>query len=191
MFAYCLNNPARYCDTEGESATIAGAIVGGIFGAINGLMSGGSLSEILACAAIGAITGAAAGFVADVSVATCGVGTAILYSAIAGGTMGSINSASTQFILNDGNIDPAKVIYDGVLGAMAGGMSTAMVDIVKPVAVGLREGINHVNALVSTECIMLSAGKVTSNFMFDVGCSSVTGFGSWMFGIVCDYYNLN
>lgn len=189
MYTYCLNNPIAYSDHTGESATIAGAICGAFFGALNAVISGGDFEEIVQCTLVGMATGAAAGFVADLSIATCGVGTAILYSAVAGGIMSATNSAASQYVLNDGQIDPAKVAYDGIIGAAAGGASTAMGDLVKPVAKGLVNGINHVNTLISTEIIMTTSGTITTSYLFDIGCSAVTGFGAWLFGSACDYYN--
>lgn len=189
MFAYCLNNPVTYCDTEGESATIAGAVIGGIFGAINGIMSGGSIEEILACAATGAITGAIAGFAADISVASFGVGGAIIASAIAGGLCSSANSAISQSILNDGTVDPWKVASDGIFGAVAGGLCTSMSPLSSFQSLGLREGIAYAKAMVAAEEIMLtSQAYIGSALLFDIGATAVTSFGGWISGLAYDYY---
>lgn len=189
MFAYCLNNPVTYCDTEGESATIAGAVIGGIFGAINGIMSGGSIEEILACAATGAITGAIAGFAADISVASFGVGGAIIASAVAGGLCSSANSAISQSILNDGTVDPWKVASDGIFGAVAGGLCTSMSPLSSFQSLGLREGIAYAKAVVAAEEIMLaSQAYIGSALLFDIGATAVTSFGGWVSGLAYDYY---
>ena len=189
MCTYCLNNPVKFCDEKGASATVAGAILGGLFGLINGIVSGGSLEEVLSCAAVGAATGAAAGFVADVAVATLGVGAAIMVSAAAGGIASAVNSAASQSILNDGHVDPVKVIYDGAIGAVMGGLCTAAGSIGQPVAKGMKEGIRFVESLISTEITMASSLSFSSSLLFDIGTSAVTVFGGWLFGIVCDGYN--
>lgn len=189
MFAYCNNNPVQYKDDSGESATIAGAILGGIFGAINGIMSGGSFTEVLACAAVGAVTGAIAGFVADVSVASCGVGGAILASALAGGICSAANSCASQSILNDGKIDYGRVAYDTFVGAVVGGTCTAMSSLSSYLSLPLKEAIKHVNAVIATEEIMLTANfYIGSNLAFDLGATAVTSFGGWLAGITYDYY---
>ena len=121
--------------------------------------------------------------------ATMGVGAAVMLSAAAGGIMSAANSAASQSILNDGEVDGGKVIYDGVIGAIAGGTSTAMGDLVKPIARGFQEGIKYTRSLISAEMTMLSAGKITTSILFDTGCSAVTGFGAWSFGLACDHYN--
>lgn len=189
MFAYCVNNPVTYCDAEGESATIAGAVIGGIFGAINGIMSGGSIGDILACAASGAITGAIAGFVADVSIASFGVGGAIIASAIAGGICSGANSAVSQSILNDGNIDGGKVVSDMVIGAFAGGLCTSMSSLSSFQSLGLREGIAYAKAMIAAEEIMLtSQAYIGATLLFDLGATAVTSFGGWVSGLAYDYY---
>ena len=193
MFAYCLNNPVRYSDPTGESATIAGAIIGGLFGAINGLISGDSWTDVLACAAVGAATGALAGFAADVSIATFGVGGAIIASAIAGAICSGANSVASYSILHDGDMsdfDPDKLIFDIAIGALAGGTCTAMSSLSAFQSLGIKAGIKFAKAAVATEEIMfMSQAYIGSALWFDIGATAVTTFGAWTAGVAYDYYH--
>lgn len=193
MFAYCLNNPVRYSDPTGESATIAGAIIGGLFGAINGLISGDSWTDVLACAAVGAATGALAGFAADISIASFGVGGAILASAVAGGICSGANSVATQCIVNDGkieNVDWYKVGFDTIIGAAAGGTCTAMSSLGAFQSLGIKAGIRFAKATVAAEEFMfMLQAYIGSALWFDIGATAVTTFGAWTAGVVYDYYH--
>ena len=187
MFAYCLNNPILLDDHAGTSSTIAGAIIGGLFGIISGVMGGGTPEEILGCAVSGFVTGAVAGFVADVSVATFGVGGVIIGSAIGGGAASMANSAMSQQILNDGEIDYAKVVSDGVFGAMAGSLCTAVGDIGRPVAQSIADGVKHVGAMLCAEETLIVAGTfLKTNLVFDACATAITAFGSWFAGLIYD-----
>ena len=191
MFAYCNNNPILHIDQEGTSSTIAGAIVGGLFGLINGIMGGGSAADIIACAVTGAAAGALAGFIADVSIASFGVGGAILASAFGGGISGITNSVISQSILKDGDIDWAKAASDGVFGAVMGGLCTS----VNPLRVfggkGIIEGAKAATALVLAEETMIitqSLGCTATALAFDTGATLITGFGGFVGGLAYDYY---
>jgi len=65
MFAYCLNNPILYTDSNGESALlvafIASTVIAGVANAISTARSGGSIEECLVASLIGAGS-AAVGF---------------------------------------------------------------------------------------------------------------------------------
>ena len=193
MYAYCLNNPVRYSDPTGESATIAGAIIGGLFGAINGLINGDSWTDVLACAAVGAATGALAGFAADVSIASFGIGGAILASAAAGGFFSGVNSVASYSILNDGDmsgLDPGKLIFDIAIGALAGGTCTAMSSLGAFQSLGIKAGIRFAKATVAAEEFMfMSQAYIGSALWFDIGATAVTTFGAWTAGVVYDYYH--
>lgn len=195
MFSYCLNNPVFCMDEQGDSATIAGAILGGLWGLVTALTNDESdkentLTDVLACVAVGAATGAAAGFVADLSVATCGVGTAaFLWSAGAGAIAGGTNSYATQMIL-DNDYDLSKVLYDGAIGALTAGTCTAMNELSKPVVSTLRAAIPYIKATISTELLMFtSQGYIGSTLAFDIGATAVTSFGAWCGGVIYDYYH--
>ena len=69
-----------------------------------------------------------------------------------------------------------------------GGLCTAVGNIGTPATSGLREGVKYVNAQIATETTMLTAGKMTTQFLFDVGASAVTGFSAWAYGSPWDYY---
>ena len=190
MFAYCLNNPINHIDNTGDSATIAGAIIGGIFGFIGGVMGGGTAEEILQCTLTGAITGAAAGFVADVSVATFGVGTAIMVTATANAVSSMVNSYVTQSVLNDGDVDEGKVIYDGIVGAATGALGTAATHTGTTVAGTIDDGIRYVDALVGSEITVASSNLFlgVKPQALDSAYTSITSFGSWFGGVLYDGY---
>ena len=186
MFAYCMNNPVKYEDSDGKSATVAGAIIGGLFGFIGALVSeatddneGIRMDKVAACTLSGAIAGAAAGFVADVAIATCGVGAAILISAGAGAITSMANSAFTQHTLK-GEVDAGKVISDGILGAVTTGICTGTASNITPLVSGIKEGIKYTCTQVSKEIMTFYVlGQVESALAMDIGFTAVTGFGAW------------
>lgn len=194
MFAYALNNPILFADQQGDSATVAGLIIGFIGGGIGALThmakngEEANWNKVLECATLGAMSGAAAGLVADLSVTTCGAATAVIASAAAGGAFSFLNSAESQRILKDGDVDWVEAAYNGFIGAAMGGLCTAIGDIGKPVASSLKEGFKHVSTQVAVETTALSVGKTTAKFWFDVGGTAVTSFGSYTFGLAYDRY---
>ena len=196
MFVYCNNSPVKLVDSDGESATIAGAIIGGAFGFIGALVSeitddndGVRFNKVLACAASGAATGAAIGFVADVTIATCGVGTAaILATAGAGAILSGANSAFTQNTLT-GSINYDEVLCDGILGGLTSGLGAATSSMMEPVAKGVKEGIKYTCSKISSEVFDFAAfGQIGRPLLEDIGFAAVTNFGAWygkgMFGLV-------
>ena len=196
MFMYCNNNPVLLEDMLGESATIAGGILGGLWGLIAALTDEEDeddeetkFEDIISCILIGAATGAAAGFVADMSVATCGVGlVAFGWSALAGGGFGMINSASTQYILDE-DVNIGKMVYDGIWGSVMGGTCTAMGTNPTVPLGSLGKAHGFVNAVINTEMYMLTAnGFVSGGLAFDLGATAATSFGAWMAGNVYGYY---
>ena len=200
MFAYCNNNPVILCDSEGESATVAGGIVGGVCGFFGALISeatddndGIRWNKVMQCTASGAIAGAAAGFVADVSIATFGAGTAILIAAGAGAVCSAANSAYTQKVLT-GTISPGKVISDAIIGGITNGLCTGTSSVLKPLVKGAKEGIWHavkagVKYALTQVNFELTPGllNVGSFVAVDLIPTVITGFGGLLWGIEYDY----
>ena len=195
MFAYCMNNPVKFVDSNGESATVAGAVVGGFFGFVGALISevtddneGIRMDKVAACTLSGALTGAAIGFVADVTVATLGVGAGVLISAGVGAFASMANSATTQYVLT-GKVDKKKVIVDGALGALTTGLCTGTTSTLTPIVSSLKEGIKYVATQVTKEIATFYViGQVESALIMDIGFTAVTSFGAWygaeIFGVL-------
>ena len=196
MFAYSKNSPVTLKDSEGESATVAGGIVGGIFGFISAVISEVSDDEedgkegirwdkVWDCTASSAIAGAAAGFVADVSIATCGAGAAIFISAAGGAITTAANSAYTQYTLT-GDIDAGKVMSDALIGGVTNGLCTGTSSCLDPVVKGLKNGFRYAGSQVAAEFTpgLLNAGSFVVN---DLIPTVITGFGGWYGGLAYDY----
>ena len=197
MFAYAKNNPVVLKDSGGESATVAGGIIGGIFGFISALVSeieddededgedGIRWDKVWSCTLSSAAAGAAAGFVADVSIATCGAGTAILISAAGGALFTAANSAYTQYTLT-GTVDAGKVASDAVIGAVTNGLCTGTSNCLKPIAKGLRNGIEYAysQVIIETTPGLADVGAFVLN---DLIPTAITGFAGWYGGMAYDY----
>lgn len=196
MFAYCLNNPVTYEDASGDSATIAGGILGGLWGLVAAFTDKEDedddetfWEDIIDCVLLGAATGAAAGFVADMSVATWGVGTAAFaWSAAAGAGAGIVNSAGSQYFLDE-DVDWVKVTYDALWGGLMGGTCTVMGTNPTAPLGSLKDARIFVDAMTSAEIYMFTTqGYIGAGLGFDIGATAVTSFGAWLSGIVYGHY---
>ena len=196
MFAYSKNSPVTLKDSDGESATVAGGIVGGIFGFISAVISEVSDDEedekegirwdkVLECTISSAVAGAAAGFVADVSIATCGAGAAIFISAAGGAITTAANSAYTQYTLT-GDIDAGKVMSDALIGGVTNGLCTGTSSCLEPVVKGLKNGLRYAGSQIAAELTpgLLEVGSFVVN---DLIPTVITGFGGWYGGLAYDY----
>ena len=145
-YSYTSNNPIKYIDPTGESATIVGAILGTAGGAAKGIFreltdnrKGVSMGRVITMAAIGMAKGTAVGLVVDATVAGAAAtvasgGTAAPIAAagvIALGTgaasavgfvTGTLGSAAEQKMY-DGKVDMNTALKDGGVDALfaAGG----------------------------------------------------------------------
>jgi RHS repeat-associated protein len=112
-YTYTLNNPLIYTDPTGEFVfTAIGAVVGGVMAAIKG--------EDWKGIGIGALSGAAAGAVVDIGIASGGT------SLVAGAIVGATSSATGSFVhqgLTNGTVDLASLAIDASIGAVFGGLS--------------------------------------------------------------------
>ena len=110
-YSYVSNNPVKYIDPTGESATIAGLLTGAIAGGVSAVIQNGwDGRKIIAGVSGGAIPGAAIGFAID----TGGFG-AILIAGFTGGTAGSL----VEGWINGDNVEPMDAVKDGII-SMAG-----------------------------------------------------------------------
>ena len=191
MFSYCQNNPIIHADSQGNSATLAGAIAGGFFGAFDAICSGGSIEQVLNCAVVGAMTGAMAGLVCDVSIASGGLAAGLAYTAVASSLANIANSVATQKIMT-GKVNAAKVAFDGLVGAATGIMGAATTSITKPIVKTVKDGIRYVGNQISNEISSLAlrtSNGLTKGLANDIGCSLATSFGNWIFGLLSGSWN--
>ena len=115
MYAYGANNPVMNVDPSGTFvSTIIGAVTGAIAGALTALATGGDLWTNIG---YGALTGALAGLVVDVSVVTGGVG-GLLIAGIGGMFIGTASDVVGQMWL-DGKtweeVDKGRAFASGAL----------------------------------------------------------------------------
>lgn len=186
MFAYCKNNPVQYEDKDGNSATLAGAVVGGVWGTISGMAAGLPLEGVFQYAVSGALTGAAAGFVADLTVATCGAGAAMLWSALGSGTMNVVNSFAThnidkKFLKDTSEYTFADKAIDFLVGGLTGGLFAGM-SAKGPVVKGIKTGLSHVKNMITTELFQFSMGlnkMFIKAFSFDFVSSFLGAISNW------------
>ena len=115
-YAYALNNPLAYVDPDGQSATLAAAIVGGAVSGGLALLQGQGLQDAAAAAAGGAIAGALVGSVFDTGGATLGV-------LLAAGGLGAAEGRLFENLVAGRSSSPAGVAFaaaQGVAGAALG-----------------------------------------------------------------------
>ncbi|MBP7610712.1 MAG: RHS repeat-associated core domain-containing protein, partial [Steroidobacteraceae bacterium] len=123
-YAYTNNNPIAMVDRDGESATVAGAPIGGAIGGGMALVQGKSWREVGAAAAGGAVAGAMMGSVIDTGGASLGVMVAAgALSGAAGGLVeDTINGQQTSAgdIALDSAAGAAGVMLGSAVGAATG-----------------------------------------------------------------------
>ena len=131
LYGYVRNNPLKLVDPDGESATLAGAVFGGIIGGAVAAYRG---QDIATGALKGLIAGAVAGSVIDTGGASLGV---LALSGAAGGVTGGALDrafAGQQTTLSD-------VGRDAAVGAVAGAVLGQAAKVVGSDAVGARDAV--------------------------------------------------
>jgi RHS repeat-associated protein len=119
-YAYALNNPTRYVDPDGDSATVVGAIVGA---AVGGGIALWRHESVWQGAVSGAVSGALAGLVVDTGGAALGFyGAAALGGAVGGVSNGMVSRGfrGERTTLADVGIDAGLGAGFGLVGAAAG-----------------------------------------------------------------------
>ncbi len=129
LYAYVLNDPASFRDPTGRLliGIVVGGVVGGVQGAIGARLQGGSTSDIIKSAVIGAVGGAALGAIDP----TEGALTVGELAAIGGGA-GLLGDVAGQLIANRGrpckSLNIGEAAGAGIGGALGGaiGAQTAI-----------------------------------------------------------------
>jgi RHS repeat-associated protein len=120
-YAYALNNPLKFTDPDGRSATLIGGLVGGAVGGSFALLQGASWREIGAAAAGGAVSGAMLGSVVD----TGGASLPVLLGA---GALAGLEGRLLENAINGRSTtaqDAAVAGAAGAAGIAAGQLMTA------------------------------------------------------------------
>jgi RHS repeat-associated protein len=117
-YAYGLNNPLKYTDPDGRSATLVGGLVGGVIGGGFALVQGRSWREIGAAAAGGAVSGAIFGSVVDSFGATLPV-------ALGAGAVAGVGGTVTENAINGRGTTAGEAAISAAAGAAGAGIGAA------------------------------------------------------------------
>ena len=134
-YGYCMNNPMKYVDEDGEFIHI---LIGAAVGAVGNLVVKGiqgklnSVGDVFKAAGVGAIAGGAGAALGGVALVAAGgsLTTAGLGGFVAGaaggmasaGTMSALQSAGNHFFFGDPFLSPKDFAVSVVTGAVMGGM---------------------------------------------------------------------
>ena len=159
LYSYVRNNPLKMVDEDGQSATLIGALGGGIIGAGVAAWRGESVWK---GAASGAIAGAVAGSVIDTGGASLGV---LALSGAAGGLTGGIVSRGLNgegTTLQQAAVDAA---VGGTVGVVLGAGGKAVSGALSKSAPAVAEGASAVSPRVQGIANQIEEGgfKVTAN----------------------------
>lgn len=109
----------KYTDPDGESATLAGLLIGGVAGGVSALTQGKEFgsNDFWAGVAGGAASGAIAGAALDLTVATGGVGAIAIVAT--GGFLGGATGSLIESKISGEEISLANVLGDALIGGVA------------------------------------------------------------------------
>ena len=136
-YSYCLNNPLKYIDTDGEFAWIPIlAFLGGMMNVIANSNNINSSWDALKYFGVGFASGAAGAYVGGVVASAIGIG-----GAIGGAVSGFVGGAVSGGILGGGNAYFGDahfwqgfghgVIYGGIIGGIGGGIIGGVCSVAK------------------------------------------------------------
>ncbi len=123
MYAYCQNNPTIYADRNGYFLfTAIGAVVGAGFGALDAAINGKTGDDFWGAVANGAISGAVTGAAADFIALTGGSGAVVVGTMAIAGAAGSVAGNWVESRITKKELSTKEVLVDAAWDASFGAL---------------------------------------------------------------------